>query len=187
MMRFDVPEFGDIAGLSAEAYAARVRVAYDRLVRDCSETDPLEAARHVLLQFVAMQCHAGMISAEHQTLAAKLLPQPKQSRGRPAGAQGDAAYERNWQLCYDWVYDKTLNPALTEEQFAKNRLHILEKDYDRDPYGRDHKRVSNLLKDLQPSRLKQRLGENVIRAIYIQAKLTARNAAEHRSSGASQS
>jgi hypothetical protein len=196
MTRFDVPEFGDIAELSAEAYAARVRVAYDQIVQDCEDPQALEAARHVLLQFVGVQLHAGLISVRHQALAKKMLPKPKHPRGRPKDAQGDDASGRNWQLLYDWVYDKTLDPALTEEQFAKRKLGISDADYDREDelqnvrkngkVGPLHYKVDALLKNLQPSRLKERLGEGVIRAIYVQATLTSRNAAGHFGSRARQ-
>jgi hypothetical protein len=162
-----------------------VRIIYDALIGTCDDPDELALARQLLVQGITLALHKGAISAQHHALALKMLPEPKRSRGRPQQGKGDAAYDKNWQLYYDWVYDKTREPSLTEEQFAKRRLGISETSYDHDPYDRDHKRVSNLLKDLQPSRLKERLGEGVMRSILVGATLTAR-AAEYRSSGATQ-
>jgi hypothetical protein len=58
-------------------------------------------------------------------------------------------------LYQDWIYEKTLNPSLTKEQFAKNRLGITDEDLEGD-YGSDHRpKVDALLQELKPARMKQ--------------------------------
>ena len=66
------------------------------------------------------------------TLADKLLPKPpREKRGRPKGALGDNAYNKRYGLLQHWIYEKTLNPSLTKEQFAKQRLDITDERFGR--------------------------------------------------------
>ena len=137
---------------NSAAYAMEVRKLYDVLIED--GCDPVEV-RDGLLYCVSTQHQRGLISKKHRALIAELLPKPpRQKRGRPKGALGDNAYNKRHQLHLDWIYEKTLNPSLTKEQFAKKRLGITEAQFDAD-FGPLHNKVTALLQDLKPARMKQ--------------------------------
>jgi hypothetical protein len=85
-------------------------------------------------------------------------------RGRPKGALGNEAYHKRHSLYLDWVGQKALNPCLTKEQFAKERLRITDDDLAGD-YEIEHRaKIEALLQDLKPARMKQ-LDEGQRRAI----------------------
>jgi hypothetical protein len=107
------------------------------------------------------------ISAKHRELALKLLPKPpRRKRGRPKGAFGGDAYNKRHDLYRDWIYEKTLNPSLTQKQFAKKRLGITDEELEGE-YGIDHHaKLHALLQELKPARMKQ-LDEGHRRALEI--------------------
>jgi hypothetical protein len=145
------------AKLNAAEYASKVRKLYDVLIEVGG--DPAEVRGFLLFQVSLGRS----ISQRHRSLVAKLLPKTRRpTRGRPKGALGDEAYKKRYQLYVDWIYEKTLNPFLTKEQFVKTRLGITEDQYgadfdldDPDADGPLHKKVNALLQDLKPARLKQ--------------------------------
>jgi hypothetical protein len=100
-------------------------------------------------------------------LVGKLLPRPpRHKRGRPKGALGDKAYSKRYQLYLDWIYERTFNPSLTKEQFAKNRLRITDDDLN-GKYSSNHRtKVDALLQELKPARMKG-LHEGQRRALEI--------------------
>jgi hypothetical protein len=154
-------DLADAKPNSAE-YVTKVRKVYDVLIED--GCDPVEV-RDGLLYCVSTQHQRGLISKQHRALIAELLPKPpRQKRGRPKGALGDNAYNKRHQLYLDWIYEKTVNPSLTKEQFAKNRLGITDEDLEGE-YGSDHRpKVDALLQELKPARMK-RLDEGQRRAL----------------------
>lgn len=160
------------AKLTAADYGMAVRKLHDVLVE---ESDDAEAVREFLLLFHTSELyHRGRLSRQHRALVVKLLPKPpRQKRGRPKGALSDKANDKRYQLYMDWIGEKTLNPYLTGEQFAKQRLDITEAQYDADfdlddpdADGPLHKKVKALLQDLKPARMKQ-LHEGQRRALEI--------------------
>ena len=89
---------------------------------------------------------------------------PRQKDRRPKGAFGYKAYNKRHQLYVDWIYEKTLNPSLTKEQFARKRLSITDEDL-KGKYSSVHRpKVDALLQELKPARMK-RLGEGHRRAL----------------------
>jgi hypothetical protein len=149
---------------TAADYAITVRKVYDVLAEDTG--DPVGVREFLLFQVSAQQ-HRGLISKQHRGLVIKLLPNlPRQKRGRPKGARGDDAYSKRYELYQDWIYEKTLNPSLTKEEFAKKRLGITDKDLEGE-YEFDHRlKVDALLQELKPARMKQ-LDEGQRRALEI--------------------
>ena len=138
---------------SAADYAMKVRKLYDVFAEDTG--DPAAVQEFLLLRMSAQQ-HRGLISNQHRELVLKLLPKPPhQKRGRPKGALGDYAYNKRYELQQHWIYEKTLNPSLTKEQFAKQRLGITDEDLEGE-YSSDHRpKVDALLQELKPARMKQ--------------------------------
>ena len=158
--------------MTAAEYAMRVRELHDVLVEESGDA---KAAREFLLLFhTSALYHRGRISKRHRELVVKLLPTPpRQKGGRPRGALGDNAYDKRHQLYLDWLYEKTFHPSLTKEQFAKKRLGITEAQFDADfdpedpdADGRLRRKVSAILQDLKPARMKQ-LDEQQRKALEI--------------------
>lgn len=117
---------------SAADYAMRVRTLCDVLV---GETGDAEGVRDFLLFQLSAQQHRRLISKQHRELVLKLMPKPpRQKRGRPKGALGNEAYNRRYELYQDWIYEKTLNPSLAKEQFAKERLDVTDRQYRDDDF-----------------------------------------------------
>jgi len=137
------------AKLSAADYAIKVRQLYDVLFKEARDR---EEVREFFLFHLPIQ----RISAEHRDLALKLLPKaPARKCGRPRGASNKATYTKKYKLYQDWIYEKSLNPALTKEQFARKRLGITDENLDGE-YGIDHRfKVDALLQELKPGRMKQ--------------------------------
>lgn len=152
------------AKIAVAEHAMRVRKVYDVLIED--GCNPVEVSDG-LLYCVSTQHQRGLISKQHRALIAELLPKPpRQKRGRPKGALGDNAYNKRYQLYLDWNYEKTLNPSLTKEQFAKKRLGITDEDL-KGEHSSDHRpKVDALLQELKPARMKQ-LDEGQRRALEI--------------------
>jgi hypothetical protein len=149
---------------TAADYAVTVRKLYDVLVEEIG--DPA-AVREFLLFHVPLQHGRGLISKHHRELALKLLPKaPRQKGGRPKGALGDNAYKKRYQLYVDWTHDKTLNPSLSKEQFAKKRLGITDEDLKGKDSAYHRYRMNALLQKLKPARMKQ-LDEGQRRALDI--------------------
>ncbi|MGO8925255.1 MAG: hypothetical protein ACLQF4_20230 [Xanthobacteraceae bacterium] len=130
-----------------------VRKAYDVLVEDTGDAEGV-------LDFFLFHLPLQGAPKEHCHLALKLLPKPpRQKRGRPKGALGNKAYKKRDQLYRDWIYEKTFNPSLTQEQFAKKRLGITDVAFednfdldDPDAVGPLHKKVNVVLQDLKRAR-----------------------------------
>jgi len=158
--------------LSAEDYAMAVRELYDVLAED---TGDAEGALEFLLYHVPLQHGRGLISKQHRNLALKLLPKPpRRKRGRPKGALGIKAYKKRWELYRDWIYEKSLNPSLTQKQFAQKRLGITDEELDGE-YALDHySRLEALLQELKPARMKQ-LDEEHRKFIELYYPLAATN------------
>jgi hypothetical protein len=151
-------------------YAKQVRTLYDLLA---AGTGDAEEARRFLLYQVSAQLHRGLISKQHSGLAAKLLPKPMPQgrRGRTKGALGKGSDMKRYKLYRDWIYEKTLDPSLTKERFAKQRLGITDEDLSGD-YSSDHRpKVDALLQELKPARLKH-LAEGPRRALELLYPLT---------------
>jgi hypothetical protein len=146
---FYIADLAD-AKTNAAEYAMKVRELYDVLIEDGG--DPAEV-HGTLLFFVSLRSP----SKQHTGLVAKLLPKPPHQKGggRPKGALGVKAYNKRYQLYLDWIFEKTLNPSLTKEQFAKERLGITDEDL-KGEYASDHYlKVNALLQELKPARMKQ--------------------------------
>lgn len=156
---------------TAAEYSMSVRKLYDVLAKESGDD---EAVREFLLLFhTSALHHRERISKRHRELVVKLLPKPRRRKhGRPKGALGDKAYDKGYQLYLDWIHDSTLNPSLTKEQFAKQRLGItaaqFDEDFDPDPNsdGPLHRKVKAILQELKPARMK-RLDEGQRRALKI--------------------
>lgn len=150
------------ANPSAADFAIRVLKAYDVITE--TGADPADARAFLIFQLDLMRLR-GLIYEKHCALADKLLPKPpRQKRGRPKGALGNEAYNKRYSLYLDWVCQKALNPGLTKEQFAKERLGITDDDLAGD-YEVEHRaKIDALLQDLKPARMKQ-LDEGQRRAI----------------------
>lgn len=131
-------------------YAIKVREVFDVLVK---ETGDAVMARDFLLTQVSAQHQLGLISKEHHELVQQMLPKPSaRRRGRPKEALGKGAYDRKYKLYLDWKYEKTIDPSLTKEQFAKRRLEITDELHKNN--NNAHARVDALLQDLKPARMK---------------------------------
>lgn len=141
------------ANPGAPDFAIRVRKAYDVITE--AGTEPADARALLVFQLSLMQ-QRGLITKKHCTLADQLLPKPPpKKRGRPKGALGDNAYNKRYELQQHWTYEKTLNPSLTKEQFAQQRLSITDEDLE-GKYGSLHRpKVDALLQELKPARMKQ--------------------------------
>jgi hypothetical protein len=150
---------------SSAEYAMRVRKLHDVLVEETGDT---KAVRKFLLLFhTSALYHRGRISKRHRELVVKLLPKPRRrKRGRPKGALGDKAYDKGYQLYLNWIHDSTLNPSLTKEQFAKQRLGIKDEDLKGKDSAYHRYRMDALLQKLKPARMK-RLDEGQRRALKI--------------------
>jgi hypothetical protein len=136
---------------SAADYALTVRKVFDMLMDE--GTWDAVTVRNFLLAQVTAQHQRGLISREHHELVHERLPKPAaKRRGRPKEALGKRAYDRKHKLYLDWRYEKTLDPSLTKEQFAKRRLRITD-DQHKNNSG-SHARVDALLQDLKPARMK---------------------------------
>ena len=145
---------------SATDYAMRVRKVFDLLVE---ETCDAATARDVLLSQVSAQHQLSIISAQHCELVTELLPKPPaRKRGRPKEAFGKDAYDGNYKLYRDWIYERTVDPSLTKVQFALRRLRITNDQYKNDDHA--HAQVDALLQALKPARTKS-LDEDQRRAI----------------------
>ena len=158
--------------LSAEDYAMAVRELYDVLAED---TGDAERALEFLLYHVPLQCGRGLISKQHRNLALKLLPKPpRRKRGRPKGALGIKAYKKRWELYRDWIYERSLNPSLTQKQFAQKRLGITDEELDGE-YALDHYyKLEAIIQELKPARMKQ-LDEGHRKFIELYYPLAATN------------
>ena len=150
---------------TAAEYSRSVRKLHDVLVEETGDT---KAVRKFLLLFhTSALYHRGRISKRHRELVVKLLPKPRRrKRGRPKGALGDKAYDKGYQLYLNWIHDSTLNPSLTKEQFAKQRLGIKDKDLKGKDSAYHRYRMDALLQKLKPARMK-RLDEGQRRALKI--------------------
>ena len=159
------------AKLNSADYAKKVRTLYDVLA---AETGDAAEVRDFLLHQVSGQQHRGLLSKQHSRLVAKLLPEPApsgQGRGRTKGALGKASNTKRYKLYQDWMYERTLDPSLTKERFAKQRLGITDEDLSGD-YSSDHRpKVDALLQELKPARLKH-LVEGQRRALELLYPLT---------------
>ncbi len=149
---------------NAADYATTVRTLYEVLVKE--GVGP-EDARDFLRFHVPAQHERGLISKQHRNLALKLLPKPVgRARGRPPGAFGEKAYKEQYKLLGDWIYEKTLDPSLTKEQFEKKHLGITEEQYT----GEDSKyywyRVKALDQKFRQTRM-TKLDEGQRRALEI--------------------
>ena len=153
------------AKTTAAEYAMSVRKLYDVLAEESGDA---QAIREFLVLFhTSAPYHRGRISKRHRELVVKLLPKPpRQKGGRPKGALGDNAYNKRYQLYMDWRHDKTLNPSLTKEQFAKKRLSITDEDLKGKDSAYHRYRMNALLQKLKPARMKQ-LDEGQRRALDI--------------------
>jgi hypothetical protein len=152
--------------LNPADFAKKVHTLYDLLAK---ENGDAEMARKFLLYQVSAQLHRGLISKQHRGLVAKLLPKPAppgQGRGRTKGALGKASNTKRYKLYQDWIYEKTLNPSLTKERFAKQRLGITDKDLKGEHSSVHRPKVDALLQDLKPARMKH-LGEDQRRALEL--------------------
>jgi hypothetical protein len=135
---------------SAADYAVTVRKIFDILAEEPGDA---VTARDFLLAQVSAQHQLGLISKQHHELVSKLLPQPPaKRRGRPKKALGKGAYDRNYKLYLDWRYEKTVDPSLTKEQFAKKRHGITDEQHKNNSLA--HARVDALLQNLKPARMK---------------------------------
>lgn len=150
---------------TAAEYARSVRKLYDVLAEESGDD---EAVREFLLLFHTPALHhRERISKRHCELVVKLLPKPRRRKhGRPKGALGDKAYDKGYQLYLDWIHDSTLNPSLTKEQFAKQRLGIKDEDLKEEDSAYHRYRMNALLQKLKPARMK-RLDEGQRRALEI--------------------
>ena len=150
---------------TAAEYSRSVRKLHDVLVEETGDT---KAVRKFLLLFhTSALYHRGRISKRHRELVVKLLPKPRRrKRGRPQGALGDKAYDKGYQLYLNWIHDSTLNPSLTKEQFAKQRLGIKDEDLKGKDSAYHRYRMDALLQKLKPARMK-RLDEGQRRALKI--------------------
>src|SRR5262245_4620603 len=139
-----------------------VRKVYDVLAEDGED---VTTAREFLLFQVSLQVHRDLISKQHLELVTQLLPKPPaRRRGRPKDARGKDTYGKKRKLYLDWIYERTIDPSLTKEQFAKKRLGITDEQYKND--NSDHARVHAFLQDLKPARMKY-LDEDERRAIDV--------------------
>jgi hypothetical protein len=134
-------------------YAMDVRKLYDVVVKEVGQA---EDVREFLLHRVSAQHQRGRISRRHRDLVVNLLPEPHpRKRGRRKGALGNKAYDKRYQLYIDWIFEKTLNPGLKKEQFARERLGITDKDL-AGPYEIDYRaKIDAVLQDLKPARMKK--------------------------------
>jgi hypothetical protein len=152
--------FDGVADLKPTAadYAISVRKLYDLIAVDEAWQQDTELLREILLSLVSAQLHRGLISKQHDTLVAKLLPEPTpahRGRGRPKKAFGKAAQNKKYVLYRDWIYTKARNPSLTKEQFAKQRLGITDEDLAGE-YSIDRRaEMDAYLQALKPARMKQ--------------------------------
>jgi hypothetical protein len=145
---------------SAADYAFTVRKMFDMLVEDSGDA---VTVRSFLLAQVSAQHQRGLISKDHHELVHELLPKlPAKRRGRPKEALGKGAYGRKHKLYLDLRYEKTVDPSLTKEQFAKRRLGITDERHKNN--SRAHERVDALLQNLKPARMKY-LDEGQRRAV----------------------
>jgi hypothetical protein len=136
---------------NADDYAMAVRKMYDVLVKDTDE-QTAAAMRKILLFQVSMHQHRGLISKQHCKLVGELLPKPPaRGRGRPKNALGKYTYDRKYKLYLDWIYESTVDPFLTKEEFAKKRLGITDEQHKNKSSA--HARVDALLQDLKPARM----------------------------------
>ena len=156
--------------LSAEDYAMAVRKLYDVLGED---TGDAERALEFLKDHVPEQHGRGLISKQHQNLALNLLPKPpRRKRGRPKGALGIKAHKKRRELYRDWIFEKSLNPSLTQKQFAKERLGITDEELEGE-YALDHHyKIEALLQELKRAKMQQ-LDEEYRRAIELFYPLVA--------------
>jgi len=142
-------DFAD-AKPSAADYAMKVRKVFDMLVED---TGDAAGAGEFLLSHVSAQHQLSIISAQHCELVTELLPKPPaRKRGRPKEALGKGTYDEKYELYLDWRYEKTIDPSLTKEQFAKRRLGITDEEHKDDDQA--HMRVTAFLQNLKPARMK---------------------------------
>jgi hypothetical protein len=157
---FYIADLAD-AKTNAAEYAMKVRELYDVLIEEGG--DPAEV-HGTLLYFDSLRSP----SKQHTALVAKLLPRPPHQKGpgRPKGALSVKAYDQRYQLYLDWIYEKTLNPSLTKEQFAKERLHITDEELKGEYASDHHLKVNALLQELKPARMKQ-LDEGHRRSLEI--------------------
>lgn len=131
-------------------YSTTVRRVFDLLA---DETCDAETAKEFLLSHLTAQHQLKLISTQHFKRAVEQLPKPPtRGRGRPKKALGSGTYDRKYKLYLDWIYERTLDPSLTKEQFAKKRLGITDQEH-RDSNSA-HARVDALLQDLKPARMK---------------------------------
>lgn len=145
---------------SAADFAFAVRKVFNGLVVD---TGDAVTVRNFLLAQVSAQHELRLISKEHHELVYELLPKPPaKRRGRPKEALGKGTYKRNYKLYLDWRYEKTVDPSLTKELFAKKRHGIPDEQHKNN--GLAHARVDALLQNLKPARMK-RLDDGQRRAV----------------------
>jgi hypothetical protein len=141
------------ANASAADFAVSARKVYDVLTAGGAEPADVRA---VLILQVSLMHHRGLVTKEHCALTDKLLPKPSGGdRGRPKGALGKKAYNRRYSLYLDWVGEKALNPDLTKEQFAKQRLGITDDDLAGNYEIQHRAKIDALLQDVKPARMKQ--------------------------------
>lgn len=150
---------------AATDYAFSVRKLHDRLVEDTGQD--VELLRECLLLLVLEQLDRELISEEHRELVGKLLGRPElpaRGRGRPIAALGKAAHDKRYELYRDWIREKAIDPSLNKKDFAKSRLSItdaeLEEDFDLndpDAEGPLHKKMTALLQELKPARMRRSL------------------------------
>lgn len=135
---------------SAADYATKVRAVFDVVVK---ETGDAARARDFFLSHISAQHQLGAIAAKHRELVAKQLPKPPaRKRGRPKEALGKGTYDQKYELYLDWRYEKTIDPSLTKEQFAKRRLGITDEEHKDD--DQVQMRVTAFLQSLKPTRMK---------------------------------
>ena len=112
---------------------------------------------------VSAQQQRGLISKQHRKLVRRNVAQASCPKARrPKKALGKDTYDRKYKLYLDWIYESTLDPSLTKEQFAKRCLGITDEQYKNNNPA--HARVDTFLQALKPARMKY-LDEGQRRAI----------------------
>jgi hypothetical protein len=139
---------------SAADFAIRVRQVYETFT-EAGWAEPADARALIMFELSSMLSKR-RITEKHRTLANELLPKPpSKKRGRPKGAIGREAYNKRSSLYRDWIGQQALNPHLSKEQFAKERLKITDKDLAGD-FAYEHRaKMDALLQELKPARMKQ--------------------------------
>jgi hypothetical protein len=129
-------------------YATSVREAC-KVLAEYTDDD---AAREFVLSQVLAQHQLERISKQHHQAVADLLSKPpSKRRGRPKGALGEETYDTKYRLYLEGTYEKTLDPSMTKERFAKKRLGITDEQYKNNDHA--HTRVKALLQSLKPARM----------------------------------